>query len=517
MKSRSALRIAILLAAVGYLGYSYFGKHESGAHAYLGAPIAAHAKSFTLGTLEFSACELPQKKSGATTSAFCAPFSQPENHAAPDARKLDLRLALIKSDAAAADSDIVVYLAGGPGQSAIDSWPRIAGAFALLKRHHHILLLDQRGTGGSNALLCPGKEDDEKATTTSVSEGFDPKQMRELTQACLAAVQKKADPRYYTTSDAVADLEALRQALGAPLFDLVGISYGTRMAQQYAMRHPDGVRSIVLDSVAPNEIVLGEDFAINLEDTLKAQFARCAQTADCAKTFGDPYASLQKLRAALHAQPKEIELRDPVTFQPITRRLDDRVVAGLVRMFAYTPETAALLPLSIAEGLKSDYTPLLGQTQVIAGDMSDLAENGMQMSVICSEDADLLTPRPQDADLVLGTSMIDGLRAACEVWPHGTRPDDFHAPLKTGKPVLVLEGELDPVTPPRYGEQVMKTLSKAKLIVAKGQGHNVLGRGCIPKLVEDFVDKLAPQSLDAKCADAFGPTPAFLDFNGSSP
>ena len=83
--------------------------------------------------------------------------------------------------------------------------------------------------------------------------------------------------------------------------------------------------------------------------------------------------------------------------------------------------------------------------------------------------------------------------------------------------MLVLEGELDPVTPPRYGEQVMKTLSNAKLIVAKGQGHNVLGRGCIPKLVEDFVDKLAPQSLDAKCVDAFGPTPAFLDFNGSSP
>ena len=517
MKPRTLLRIAILLAAVGYVGYGYLGKHDAGPHAHPAAPIAPHAKSFTLGTLEFSACELPQSKSGATTSAYCAKFSQPENRAAPEARALDLRLALIKSDAVAADSDIVVYLAGGPGQSAIDTWPRVAGAFELLRRHHHILLLDQRGTGGSNALLCPGKEGDEKSITTPVGEGFDPKQMRDLTQACLAAVQKKADPRYYTTSDAVADLEALRQALGAPLFDLVGISYGTRMAQQYAMRHADGVRSIVLDSVAPNELVLGEDFAINLEAALKAQFAGCTQAPDCNKAFGDPYASLQKLRAALHAQPKEIELRDPVTFRSITRRVDDRVVAGLVRMFAYTPETAALLPLSIAQGLKGDYTPLLGQTQVLAGDMSDLAENGMQMSVICSEDAELLTPRPQDADLVLGTAMIDGLRSACEVWPHGARPDDFHTPLKSDKPVLVLEGEFDPVTPPRYGEQVMKTLSNAKLIVAKGQGHNVIGRGCIPKLVEDFVDKLSAQSLDTKCVDALGLTPAFVDFNGSSP
>ena len=516
MKTRTLLRTVVAVAVVGYLVYSYFGTHGNAPHAHTAAPISAHAKSFQIGTLQFTACELPQKKSGATTSAFCAPFSVLENRAAPDGRKLDLRLALIKSDAAAADSDIVVYLAGGPGQSAVDTWPRIAGALAPLRRHHHILLLDQRGTGQSNPLLCPGKDADGE-DTSSVGEGFDPAQMRILTQTCLAAVEKKADPRFYTTTEAVADLEGVRQALGAPLFDLVGISYGTRLAQQFAMRHADGVRSIVLDSVAPNELVLGEDFAINLEDALKAQFARCVSTPECARAFGDPYSSLVKLRAELREHPKDIELRDPVTFHPLTRRLDDRLVAGLVRMFAYTPETAALLPLSIAASLHGNYTPLLGQTQVIAGDMSDLAENGMQMSVICSEDADLLTPRPQDADLVLGTAMMDGLRAACSIWPHGTRPDDFHAPLKTDKPVLLLEGEFDPVTPPRYGEQVMKALPNAKLLIAKGQGHNVIGRGCIPKLVEDFVDKLAPQSLDTKCAEALGPMPAFIDFNGSSP
>src|SRR5262249_4989795 len=151
----------------------------------------------------------------------------------------------------------------------------------------------------------------------------------------------------------------------------------------------------------------------------------CAKTPACAKAFNDPYASLGTLRAQLKAQPHEVTLRDPVTFQPLTRRLDDRVVAGLVRMFAYTPETAALLPLSINEGLHGDFTPLLGQAQVLTADMADLAENGMQLSVICSEDADLLTPRPQDKDLVLGTAMVDGLRSACAEWPRGTRPADF--------------------------------------------------------------------------------------------
>jgi pimeloyl-ACP methyl ester carboxylesterase len=517
LDTRTVLRIAIAVAALGYLAFSHFAKtHDGARHASkLAAPIPASAKTFTLGTLAFKACELPQKHSGATTSAFCAPFSVPEDRAAANGRKLDLRLALIKSDAVTADSDIVVFLAGGPGQSAIDTWPQIAPAFAPLLAHHHVLLLDQRGTGGSNVLECKG--DDADKNESSGAAGFDAARTKQRTRECLDQVSKHADPRFYTTIDAVADLEAVRQALGAPPFDLVGVSYGTRMAQQYAMRHADGVRSIVLDSVAPNEIALGQDFAENLDDALKRQFAQCEKTPACKSAFGDSYASLMKLRDALREQPQDYRYRDPVTFEAQTKHLNGASLAGLVRMFAYSPETAALLPLSIAEGLKGDYMPLAGQTQVLTGDMADLAENAMQLSVICSEDADLLAPRPQDENTLLGNHLVNGIKAACEVWPHQTRPADFHTPLKTDKPVLILEGEFDPVTPPRYGEQVMKGLGNARLIVAKGQGHNVIGRGCIPKLVGDFVDKLDPKTLEAKCVDRLGPMPAFVNFNGASP
>jgi len=514
---RNLLRISVVLAAAAYLGYSQFKAKPGATHAETAAPIAADAKSFTLGTLQFSACELPQKRSGATTSAFCAPFQVPEWRSenprdAPDGRKIDLRLALIKSDAAAADRDIVVFLAGGPGQAAIDTWPQIAGALAPLRRHHHILLLDQRGTGGSNGLLCKPEKEDEAAPDT-----LDVESIASSTRACLAAVSSKADVRYYTTSAAVADLEALRQALGSPTLDLIGVSYGTRVAQQYAMRHSEGVRSIVLDSVAPNELVLGQEFARNLDDALKAQFAQCSRNPACAKAFADPYASLSKLRAALRAKPETYAFRDPVTFAPLQRRINETNLAGLVRLFAYTPETAALLPLSIAQALHGNYTPLAGQSQLLSGDLADLSESGMQMAVICSEDADLLMPRPEDADTVLGNALIDAIHAQCQIWPHGTRPADFHTPLHTDKPVLVLEGEFDPVTPPRYGEQVMRGFTNARLIVAHGQGHNVIGRGCIPKVVVEFVDQLEPKQLDVKCVDALGPTPAFVDFNGAAP
>ncbi|MEO8804433.1 MAG: alpha/beta hydrolase [Rudaea sp.] len=511
MKKQTLVRIVIGIAAIAFVAYSQLKPKPDSGHVQLAAPIAANAKAFTLGTLEFTACQLPQKRSGATTSAYCAPFSVPENPDQPDGRKLALRLALIKSEAVTANSDIVVYLAGGPGQSAVDTYPQIAGALSTLRKHHHILLLDQRGTGKSHELTCKADDDDSNPDRVNLDE------VRAHVSACLSEVQKTADPRFYTTTNATHDLEAVRQALGSPQFDLVGVSYGTRMAQQYAMHYPQSVRSIVLDSVAPNELVLGEDFAVNLEEALKAQFDQCKKTPTCAKVFGDPYASLIKLRDQLRAQPQDYTYPDPVTFQTKHKHLNSYSLAGLVRMFAYSPETAALLPLSIAQGLKGDYAPLAGQVQILHGDMADLQENGMQMSVICSEDADLLTPRPQDADTILGTSMIDSLKAACEIWPHGTRPKDFHDPLKTATPVLILEGELDPVTPPRYGTQVLKGLSNARLLVAKGQGHNVIGRGCIPKIVGEFVDDLKPKTLDAKCVDALGPTPAFIDFNGAAP
>lgn len=525
MNKRTIVRVVLIVAALAYFGYGYLRPKPNGSapQRQTMAAIAPNAKAFTLGQLDFKYCELTQQHSGATTAAFCAPFSVPENPDDAGSRKINLNLALIKSDAERADSDIVVFLAGGPGQAAIENWPAVAGAFAPLRKHHHILLLDQRGTGGSNALTCKLERDKDKEKAADeiadevTKEAANGEVLRRITRECLAEVQKKADARFYTTTLAARDLEAVRLALGAPQFDLVGISYGTRMAQQYFMRYPDGVRSMVLDSVVPNELIFGADFAQNLESALKAQFSLCTQSAACAKAFGDPYASLSKLRDSLRAKPQDYQFRDPTTFESTHRRLDEYTLAGLVRMFAYSPETSALLPLSIAEALKGNYTPLAGQTQLLVGDLSELRDNGMQTSVVCSEDADLLEPNPQDAGTVLGALLVDAITKQCEIWPHGTRPADFHNPLKTDKPVLLLEGELDPVTPPRYGEQILTGLSNGRLIVAKGQGHNVLGRGCIPKVVEEFIDRLDPKQLDAKCVDALGPMPAFIDFSGSAP
>lgn len=524
VSGRTAFRIAIVAAGLAFLGWNQWRAHHAteagrapaseGAATTRAAAVApAPPRTWKLGSLTLTACELAQPHSGLSTAAWCGSLQVPENRAAPQGRKIALKLAVLRSAAQVADRDMLVFLAGGPGQAATDYAGQISAMLEPLRTHRNILLLDQRGTGGSNALDC---KSDDKAAANDAS-GFDPARLRAAAAACLQQVQAHADPRYYTTTDAVQDLEDVRRALGAPPLDLVGVSYGTRVAQQYLGRYPDAVRSVVLDSTVPNSVVLGEDFARNLDDALQAQFARCVAEAACKQRFGNPYQTLLQLRDALRANPHPVSFRDPATWKTVQRMLDEDTLVGVVRMFAYSPITAALLPLSIDAAAHGDVGPLLGQAKLISVDMADLAGSGMAYSVVCSEDADLLAARPQDADTLLGTHMIDAYKAICAVWPRGARPADFHQPLQSAKPVLLLAGQYDPVTPPRYAEEVAQHLANARVLLFKGQGHGVLAIGCGPKLVQRFVEKLDPKTLDASCLDRLQPTPFFIDFNGATP
>lgn len=523
LKGRTALRIGAVIAGVGVLAWSHFHRGNAPVAA---APAAveevaaakpvtpAKPRTWKLGSLTLTACDLTPPNSALGTPAWCADFPVPENRDDPHSRQIKLKLALLRSNSQVPGKDMLVFLAGGPGQAATESAAQVAAMLKPLLAHRSVLLLDQRGTGGSNPLTCKDTSD-----TAQPDEGsaFDAALMAKGAADCLKQLKDRADPRFYTTTIAAQDLEDVRKALGSPQFDLVGVSYGTRMAQQYLMRFPDAVRSMVLDSPVPNTQVLGAEFARNLDDALKAQFARCTAEPACKKQFGDPDQTLYQLRDALRANPHEVSFRDPQSYRSVKRVLNENALASVVRMFAYTPATAALLPLSIDAAARGDVGPLLGQAKILSGDLAELMGSGMQFSVICAEDADLLKPRPQDAGTILGTHLTDSLSAVCTVWPKGTRPADFHQPLKTAKPVLLLAGQYDPVTPPRYAEEIAKGLPNARVLVLKGQAHSVMSAGCAPKLVQQFVEKQEPKALDASCLDRLRPTPIFIDFNGATP
>ena len=474
------------------------------------AVAAAAPDVLHMGGLTLKPCGIGRKDTGvATLRAYCTGYSVPEDRTAKGGRKLQLRVAVLPAEAAQADADLVVFLDGGPGGAATQDYPAIAAAFAPLRRQHALLLVDQRGTGGSNPLNC---DDEGDATPASGQQ-----QALERLRACMARLAPHAAPQFYATADAVEDLEDLRHALGSPQLDLIGVSYGTRVAQQYARRHGGSVRALVLDSAVPNDLVLGSEQSRNLEDVLRELFARCRAAAPCASRYGDPYRTLQELQSRLRAHPEQLSLRDPYTFRVREQHVTADSVAQLVRVYAYSPYTAALLPYVLHEAGSGDFAPLMGQAQVAVGDVADSLSGGMALSVICSEDADRLRVNADDAATVLGNSIGEWLLAACPVWPHGTRAADFAEPLRAATPTLVLAGEHDPVTPPRYGRTIVSTLPRGRLLQVAGQGHGLLGVGCMPRLVADFIRTLDARGLDAHCLDALAQTPPFLDANGAGP
>jgi pimeloyl-ACP methyl ester carboxylesterase len=309
----------------------------------------------------------------------------------------------------------------------------------------------------------------------------------------------------------------VRKALGVAQLNLIGISYGTRVAQQYAMRHPAATRSIVLDSVVPNALGLGNIFARNLDDALALQFAQCTESPACKARVGEPRAELSRLMATLRANPPTVRYRDAGTGEWREDTLAPDRIAGMVRMYAYMPVVATLLPVLIHDANQGHYENLAALSRMMQGEMKDAMAMGMQMSVVCSEDADSMVARKEDAGTLLGNGMTEAMAAICKVWPKGGMPADFHKPLSTAVPALVLEGEFDPVTPPRYGEEVARALKNGRLLVLRGQGHNVIGAGCMPKLFAQFLQDADPKTLDAKCLDTLAYAQPFTSFNGWQP
>jgi pimeloyl-ACP methyl ester carboxylesterase len=212
-----------------------------------------------------------------------------------------------------------------------------------------------------------------------------------------------------------------------------------------------------------------------------------------------------------------VRYRDPLTHEWQDGTLTRDVVAGVVRLFAYVPQLSAMLPQSLAEAAAGRPDVLMAQGRMIESLVGEQINQGLQLSVSCSEDADRLRVDPADANTLMGTAFVATLLAQCEAWPRGRRPADFNEPVRSDRPVLLLSGEFDPVTPPRYGEQVLGHLPNGRHLIARGQGHNVMVAGCAPRLMARFVASADATGLDASCLERLDYTPPFTGSFGWEP
>jgi len=471
-----------------------------------------------LGSLSFEPCSLAAEGLPGTVEAQCTTLEVPENRADPGSRKITLALAWVPASASA-EPDPIFMIAGGPGQSAKESYPMVHGAFRDLRRSRHVLLLDARGTGESKPLVCRNIQGEAAVADGDGSEmTIDVEAARAFAERCAETLGKEADLRHYGTSEHIDDIDAVRQAIGAAKINLIGISYGTRVAQQYAARYPETTRAVVLDSVVPNTLALGNEHAANLQAALSAQFARCAAIDACKAQMGDPETQLAKVAAELRAGTlTAVSFRDATSGEWREEVPSFGHLAILLRMYAYSPETATLLPYLLFEAANGRYAAMLAQASSIGRSLTKQIYHGMQLSVSCTEDADELVAREEDRASVMGIEFVEFVRAQCSVWPRGTRDAAFRQPLTGDLPVLLLSGEFDPVTPPRYADEVAAHLPNSRALVLPGQGHSVVGLGCMPKLFAQFIESTDARALDATCLERLQPLPPFAGAYGWEP
>jgi len=462
-------------------------------------------------TLALEDCRIRAARGFPGVKARCGLLRRHEDPANADSPLLELFVAVVPALTLEPEPDPFVPIAGGPGQASSDFYAAYRAAFEMVRRNRDIVLLDQRGTGQSAALQCDADEE-------IILGRFSREQTITDTEACLDHLPH--DPRFFTTSVAVRDLEALREALGYTKFNLYGISYGSRVAQHFARRYPESTRTLILDGVVPPQIALGPGIAVEAQNALDAIFDRCTENEDCAQAFPDIREGFGKLHVALEDEPVTITLPNPVSGKPEEIRFGRPEMAAALRLLSYHPNSVAVMPMLINEAIQGNYAPLAAQFMMISDSMSDSMSLGMHNAVVCTEDAPYFAGENVGRDALdatyIGPVQLDALEAICSVWPAGLLDDQFKTPLATDVPVLLLSGEADPVTPPRYAELAAVDLGNARLLIGHKQGHGQAPRGCMPKVIADFVATADPQGLETDCLERLFAMPFFLDFSGPS-
>lgn len=461
--------------------------------------------------LEFKRCQI--QHNAVERDAECATLTRPENPNEPNGKQIDLFVTKFPSTAAKPAKDALTLIQGGPGGSSIDMAIGYYPIITSMLSKRDVIIVDQRGTGRSNPLSCPESDTDEEFLA------FDPVRAEAELRACKVALSE-SDLRFYTTSIAVEDLEAVRQAAGYTQLTVYGVSYGTRVAQHYLRRYPDKTRAVILDGVAQVGLNLaGGEIARRSQAALEGVAHRCANDVACTERFGDLLNKFKSVTQRLQAQPVNITLPHPSSGTLISKTLSEQHLFGVVRMLPYATEGLALLPLIIDQAERQNYVPLGAQTLMIEDAIISGFAMGMQYSVMCTEDY----PFVQAADnrgielTYMQDSMRESIEIACKIWPQGHIDEDFREPFDSRVPVLILSGETDPITPPENGEVAHKMFSNSRHLVVPAHGHGVIGRGCVTALARDFVSHANFDNLTPECIERERAMPFFIDSTGPKP
>lgn len=465
----------------------------------LALPATASAAAAQTAPLAFAPCAAP-------AGMRCATLTVPLDRNAPAGRTLALPVRMIPAQAPSQGT--VVLLAGGPGEAALGPDGGYERAVARMAPRHDIVVFDQRGTGPT-ALRCASFSIESQASSLSDA-------------AARCASELGPDRERYTTGDSVADIDDLRAALGSPTVTLLGVSYGTLVAQTYARLHPDRVSGLVLDStLGPRGNQLLEPESYRGARRVLDELCSGNVCRDATSGLRRDVARLSA-RMALRGVPGMRVAADgtarPAVFggPAAPGRLFDALGAGDV-----SPTARAAFPAAVRAALDGDSSMLWRIAGSDAGgrDVPARFSTALLSSTLCAEsvlpwNATMTGPQriaARDAAFAAAPGSMfapfprpgrgDTLSGLCLLWPNAAAAPLPAAPLPD-VPTLIVEGSQDVRTPVEAAQSVKRQIPSARLVVLRGSGHSVISRGdpCVEAAITRFLSGAAV--ADATCRGA---------------
>jgi pimeloyl-ACP methyl ester carboxylesterase len=452
----------------------------------------------------------PCKVAGVVEELWCGKLSVFENRMSRAGRKIDLNVVVLPALEPGAKDAPLFDLQGGPGIAATAGAQLYATELREYRRHRDVVLVDQRGTGASNPLQC-----DEYEPAKYLGEMYPVGYVRN----CRKKLERIADLTQYTTPIAMDDLDDVRAWLGYDRVNLIGLSYGTRAALVYLRQHPQHVRAAVLMGVAPTYAKLPMYHAPTAQRSMLLLLDECAADRACAAAYPRVREELSEVLERLGRQPARVNYLLPVSKREVTVTIRRDVFAEKLRSQMYTPPGQRRLPYVIHAAAQGDFTPFLAMTihDDDAPSSDPTIADGMYLSVTCAEDVpfiDLTEAERISRPTFFGDYRIRQQRRACSLWRRGRVPAGYDQPVVSNAPVLILDGDNDPVTPPAWGEQVASHLPNSKYVLIRHHAHVPVGLTnieCLDRVILDFLARASVANLDTSCLDTMLPPPFYVE------
>lgn len=458
------------------------------------------------GQIDLQPCRVP----GVDMVVRCGEYQVYEDRKARTGRKIGLHIVVAPALSAAPAPDPAFWLHGGPGAAATAVAGEVQRGF--LKGVHEdrdIVFVDQRGTGKSNPLNCQ-LGDNPGDLRSFFGELFPLEKVRD----CRQRLEKIADLKLYTTPIAMDDLDEVRAAMGYDRINLVAGSYGTIAAQVYMRQHPEHLRSVFMLGVAAPGFKQPLPFAKGAQLALDYLFQDCAADQECHNDFPRLHEEFDAVMARFDHGPVEAKLIQPEQKQKQTIRIFRVNFVEHLRLMLYNTGSARMVPFVIHRAYENDYLPF--EAAALATNTGAILARGMYLAVTCSEGVPFISEEDiadQTRDTFLGSGRVRAHMAACKEWVRGSVPASYTDFVTSNVPVLLISGEIDPASPPWFGDSVVKHFSHGRLVKIRYLGHE-FGTGCVPSILTEFVAKGSAEGVDTSCTEKIRRPPFATELPG---